>query len=155
MISQQLHDLTARSEARPIWRSVVAQKPQVWTASCLMRLPFIHDSIPAPDGGQDRPQSMDARSPSAHPAEHAPNPAHRMLFAPALIATAHPLSRALSDTRQKRDYSLFPRSNPRLGEIMLQMLDAPQRHHALPLRRTPRERLLRLIGRVDMRVECY
>ena len=48
---------------------------------------------------------------------------------------------------------LLLRCEPRLREVMLEVLDAPQSHHALPLRRTPAERLLRFVRRVHVRVE--
>lgn len=55
--------------------------------------------------------------------------------------------------RKELSNALLLRGKPGLREVMLQMLDAPQRHDTLPLRCAPAERLLGLVRRVHVRVE--
>ncbi len=51
------------------------------------------------------------------------------------------------------DNALLLGRNSTLCEVMLQILDAPQRHHALPLRCTPAEWLGWLVGTAEIWVD--
>lgn len=56
-------------------------------------------------------------------------------------------------SRQEDENSLLSGRDARLGEIMLEVLNAAEGHDALALCRAPAERLLQPIGRVHVWVE--
>ena len=54
---------------------------------------------------------------------------------------------------ERKEYALALRGDPCLREVVLKVLDAPQRHNTFPLRRTAAERLLGLVRAVHVGIE--